>query len=255
MPGVLDGKVALVTGGSSGIGKATAIDFARNGAKVVIADRNETEGQDVAAQLRQQGGDVAFVKTDVSVEQSVLDLFVTIKQSCRRLDIAFNNAGISGSIQRGVSQLSLKEWQDVLGTDLTGVFLCMKEEIPMMVDSGGGSIINMSSIAGLVGTTLISPAYHASKFGVIGLTFAAALDYAEKNIRVNAVCPGFIDTPMVDVFLSGDKNLQQTIKNDIPMKRIGTPKKSPDSSPGLLRTRLATSPAVAYTVDGGIVAQ
>ncbi len=255
MPGVLDGKIALVTGGSSGIGRATAIDYARNGAKVVIADRQVKEGQDVVELIRQQGGSALFVGTDVSQEKQVQDLFATIKEKYQGLHIAFNNAGISGQIQQDVSQVTLDTWQAVLGTDLTGVFLCMRAEIPMMMAGGGGSIVNMSSIAGLVGTTLINPAYHASKFGVIGLTFAASLAHAAHNIRVNAVCPGFIETPMVETFFANIKGLREALTARIPMQKIGTP-----DDVAALVTWLSSDQAryvtgSAYTVDGGIVAQ
>ncbi len=255
MSGMLDGKVALVTGGSSGIGKATAIEFARNGAKVVIADRQVNEGQKVAESIREHGGDALFIETDVSREDQIRNLFAAIKQAHNRLDIAFNNAGISGQIQQDVSLVSLSEWLDVLATDLTGVFLCLKEEIPLMTAGGGGSIVNMSSIAGLVGTTLINPAYHASKFGVIGLTFAVSLAHAADKIRVNAVCPGFIATPMIEPFLEKVPGLRQALTNNIPMKRIGTPEDVAALVTWLSSDQACYVTGSTYTVDGGIVAQ
>ncbi len=196
-----------------------------------------------------------FIETDVSQEEQVQNLFATIKQTHQRLDIAFNNAGISGQIQQDVSQVPLSEWQDVLATDLTGVFLCLKQEIPIMTAGGGGSIVNMSSICGLVGTTLVNPAYHASKFGVIGLTFAASLAHAASKIRVNAVCPGFIDTPMIEPFLENVKGLRQALTGNIPMRCIGTPEDVAALVTWLSSDQARYVTGSTYTVDGGIVAQ
>lgn len=253
MSGLLEGKVALVTGGSSGIGKATSIDFARNGARVVIADRKDVEGEEVAASIRRQGGDARFITTDVSQEDQVRDLFGAIDRAYPQLDVAFNNAGVSGKIGVKVPDILLPDWNDVIGTDLTGVFLCLKEEIPRM--KAGGSVVNMSSIAGLIGTTLINPAYHASKFGVIGLTLAAALDHAVQKIRVNAICPGFIDTPMVRPFLDGNAELRDTILGQIPMRRLGTPEEVAAFVTWLASDQSRYVTGSTFTVDGGIIAQ
>jgi len=207
-------KVALVTGGSFGIGRATALAFARKGAKVVIADWKENnETMDLIENL---GGDAIFVKCDVSKKNEVKSLIEKTIDTFGRLDFAYNNAGIEGT-SATVQECSEENWDKTIGINLKGIWLCMKYEIPEMLKTGKGAIVNCASVAGLVGFQGL-PAYVASKHGVIGLTKTAALEYAKLGIRVNVVCPGVIQTPMIDR-LTGKK--KETIEQFIDLEPIG----------------------------------
>lgn len=214
-------KVVLVTGGNSGIGRAASLAFAREGAKVVIAARREELGRSVVKEIKENGGEAAFVKTDVMNPDDIEKLFETVSRQFTRLDCAFNNAGI-GSHMRRLVHSTMEEWDAVMKTNLRGVWLCMKYEIPIMVKQGGGAIVNNSSIAGLCTEDGIS-IYSASKHAVLGLTRGAALDYARRNIRINAVCPGFIHTPMVEESCSKGPQVKDMMLNSIPMRRLGRP--------------------------------
>lgn len=222
MPGCVEGKVALVTGGASGIGKATALTFAREGAKLVIADMHEEGGQQTVHLITEQGGEAIFVTTDVTQALEMQALISHAVAVYGRLDCAYNNAGItSGGQGAFTADYSEERWHQVIAVNLTGVWLCMKYALEQMLHQGGGVIVNTASVAGLVGLPYAS-AYVASKHGVVGLTKTAALEYATQGIRVNCVCPGYIQTPMTERSLS-DPALQAQIIAREPIGRVGTP--------------------------------
>ncbi|MHB1223415.1 MAG: glucose 1-dehydrogenase [Gemmatimonadaceae bacterium] len=219
----MSGKVALVTGGSAGIGRATAAAFARAGARVVIADVRTDAGEAAARELREAGGEALFVHADVSSPSDVRAMVGRAVEAFGGLDHAFNNAGVEGELVE-TAEYTEAEWQRVIDINLTGVFLCMKYELPALLARGGGSIVNNSSILGLVGFAN-APAYTAAKHGVLGITKVTAQEYATRGIRVNAVCPGFIETPMVmdrGVHAGAERAAYERIAALHPMNRLGT---------------------------------
>jgi len=214
-------KVAFVTGGASGIGRAAAVAFARAGASVVVADVGEEANKETARLIEQQGGRALAVRCDVTWNDDV-KAALQKTEAFGRLDFAFNNAGIEPKKPAATADYDEDEWNRIIDVDLRGVFLCMKHEIPLMLKSGGGAIVNTSSGAGVIGIKG-SPAYTAAKHGVIGLTRAAALDYAARNIRINAVCPGYIDTPMMGRFTGGTPEGRAQVISEEPIGRMGRP--------------------------------
>ena len=214
-------KVVLVTGGNSGIGRATAKAFGREGAVVVIAARREDAGRAVVEEIHNEKGRARFIRTDVRQKQDIENLFRIIRDEHGRLDCAFNNAGVSSSSMRRFVNTTMEEWNQMMSTNVKGVWFCMKHEIPLMVKEGG-AIVNNSSIAGICTEVGLS-IYAASKHAVLGLTRAAALDYAHKNVRINAVCPGFIHTPMLEEPWKDNPRIKDLTLAMIPMKRFGKP--------------------------------
>jgi NAD(P)-dependent dehydrogenase (short-subunit alcohol dehydrogenase family) len=212
-------KVALITGAGAGIGRAAALEFAHRGAKVVVADVT-TQGNATVEQIEKMHGHAIFVQVDVSQPAGVQDLIHETMQTYGRLDFAFNNAGIEGA-SASVADMAVADWHRVIEVNLSGVFYSMKYELPAILKSGGGAIVNMSSILGQVGFTNAS-AYTASKHGVIGLTKAAALEYSAQGIRVNAVCPAFIATPMLErAGITSDPAVRASMEAMHPIGRLG----------------------------------
>jgi NAD(P)-dependent dehydrogenase (short-subunit alcohol dehydrogenase family) len=244
----LRGKVALVTGGNSGIGRSVAIAFARAGAKVVIAARGVEKGEETVALIRNEGGECRFVRTDVSKRAEVEALADRIVDTFGRLDCAVNNAAIEG--QKPFLDWTEDEWDATIDTNLKGVWLCMRSEIPQMLKVGGGAIVNISSVAGLIGFPLHAP-YVAAKHGVHGLTKTAAVEFARQGIRVNTICPGTIQTPMLDQgFANNPENAQMAV-NLTPMGRVGQPAELAAAAVWLCSAQASFITGVTLSVDGG----
>ena len=252
MAGQLEGKVSLITGGGSGIGKASALAFAREGSKVVVADVNVDGGEQTVRLIQDTGGEATFVRADVSISSDVSDMVSHAVQTYNRLDCAFNNAGVSGGPGR-VHEYTEENWSRVLNINLTGVWLCMKYEIIQMLNQGGGAIVNTASVMGLVGGSR-SPAYGATKHGVVGLTKTAAVDYAQEAIRVNAVCPGYIRTPMIEQGVLLDPGGEERVVSRHPMHRLGTPEEIAEAVVWLCSDAASFVTGHAMAVDGGYVA-
>lgn len=252
MVNIMNNKVALVTGAASGIGRATALAFAREGAHVVVSDTDIQGGNETVEQIAAQNGNALFVQTDVSVSTEVQHLIQQTIDRYGRLDYACNNAGIGGEAAL-TADYSEESWNKVISINLTGVWLCMKYEIRQMLEQGGGSIVNMASILGWVGFQT-APAYVASKHALLGLTKNAAIEYGKQNIRVNAVCPAFIRTPLIEKTMS-EEQIAQVLTPLHPMGRIGTPEEVAELVIWLCSDKASFVTGGAYLVDGGYVAQ
>lgn len=251
MEKIFQSKVAIVTGGSFGIGRAAAVAFAKRGAKVVIADC--VEDLETLNTIKSFDGEAVFIKCDVSLDKDVKHLIDETILKYGRLDFAFNNAGIEGS-SAPTHECTNENWDRTIGINLKGVWLCMKYEIAEMLKQGKGAIVNNASIAGLVGFQNI-PAYVASKHGVIGLTKNAALEYARSGIRVNVVCPGVIKTPMIDRFTGKNKEVEKQFESIEPVGRLGQPEEVAEAVIWLCSDAASFITGDAIPVDGGWTAQ
>ncbi|WP_425613546.1 SDR family oxidoreductase [Anatilimnocola sp. NA78] len=249
------GKVAFVTGGASGIGRASALAFARKGASVVTADVSEQGNQETARLIEQQGGRALAVRCNVSQGEEVKAALTKTADTFGRLDFAFNNAGIEPRAPAPTAEYDEEEWNRIFDINLRGMFLCMKHEIPLILKhGGGGAIVNTSSGAGVIGIKG-SPAYTAAKHGVIGLTKAAALDYAAQKIRINAICPGYIDTPMMGRFTGGTSEGRAKVISEEPVGRMGTPEEIAAAVMWLCSDGAGFVIGHAMVVDGGQTVQ
>ncbi|MDA0242130.1 MAG: glucose 1-dehydrogenase [Chloroflexi bacterium] len=248
-----DHKVVLVTGGGSGIGKATAEAFAACGATVVISDIAAEAGEATAAQLRAGGHTALFVHADVGNAAHVTNLMAEILATYGRLDIAINNAGVEGPLQR-TAEASEETFDHIMAVNVKGVWLCLKEEINIMLAQGKGAIVNIASVAGLVGAHSLG-IYSASKHAVIGLTRSAALEYARKGLRVNAVCPSFIRTPMVERGMTASPQFLESVIHNHPSRRVGEAAEVSAAILWLASDEASFVNGIALPVDGAFTAQ
>jgi NAD(P)-dependent dehydrogenase (short-subunit alcohol dehydrogenase family) len=254
MAGSLEGKVVLVTGGGSGIGRATSLLLAKQGARIMIADYVPEGAMKTVSMIKETGGTAACVAADVSVAKQVEMMVAKTVETFGRIDGAFNNAGIEGRMGTDTASASEENVDRTIAINLKGVWLCMKYEIPQMLKQGGGTIVNTASIAGLVGFEGNS-AYNASKHGVIGLTKTAALEYAQKNIRVNCVCPGVIDTPMAARIMDSGQMNQDDLAKGEPVGRFGQPAEIGEGVVWLLSDASSFVTGHSMVIDGGWVAR
>ncbi len=245
------GKVALVTGGSSGMGRAAAELFARRGAAVAVADMQSGPGRDTVERIHQAGGRARFIEADVTDEASVAAMITQTVAEFGGLHCAFNNAGVN-SPMIPFHDMTLAEWNRMIAVNLTGVFLCMKHELQHMGAAGGGAIVNTSSGAGMVSAPGM-PHYTAAKHGVLGLTKCAAREYAARNIRVNAVCPGVVDTPMMRAFIDGKPEIEKAMLGTLPFGRMGRPEEIAEAVVWLCSDAASFVSGDSMLVDGATV--
>jgi len=246
------GRVVLVTGGNAGIGRATAAEFARQGAQVVVSGRREKEGRAVVAEIEASGGEAIFIKTDVSKESDVKAMIERTLAKFGRLDCAFNNAGIEQALTPLPDQTE-ETYDQIMDINVKGVWLSLKHEIPAMLKTGGGAVVNNASVAGLLGFAT-APVYVASKHAVVGLTKAVALEYAKQNVRVNAVAPGAIETRMFHDFATAPE-VKQMLESAHPIGRIGQPQEVASAVLWLCSAGASFVTGQIVPIDGGYTAQ
>ncbi len=249
----LTGRVGLVTGGASGLGRATALDLARRGVRVVVADRDADAAAAVVDEIRALGGQALAVETDVTDPAACEQLVARCVEEYGTLDLAVNNAGTTG-LPGSVVDYPLEAWRATMAVNLDGVFFSMRAELPVMVAAGRGAIVNVASGAGVVGFAGL-PAYVASKHGVVGLTRSAALECAPKGVRVNAVCPGSTRTPMLEGFMGGDAKVERMMTASVPLGRLATPEEIAAAIVWLCTDDASYMVGHALVVDGGSTVQ
>ncbi|MBY0421583.1 MAG: SDR family oxidoreductase [Parvularculaceae bacterium] len=246
------GKVIIVTGASSGLGAATARQLGAEGAKVVLAARRRDKGETVLREIESAGGEAMFVQTDVNKTADVKALVEAAVARFGGLDGAFNNAGVTGPVMVPLADIDEAAWDAALTTNLRAVFVCMKYQIPALLARGGGAIVNMASRYGLFAGDIGNAPYAASKFGVVGLSKTAAIDYAEKGVRVNAICPGYIHSEMVDPFLESEPEMMsRVIHRHNGMNRVGEPEEIAEAVTWLLSAQASFVNGTALLVSGG----
>ena len=246
----LKGKVALITGGGSGMGRASSLLFAREGATVAVVDRADEAGEETARLIEADGGTASFIHADVADAADVDNMVETTVKAYGRLDILFNNAGVEGP-SVNLLEYGEDDWERIIAINLTAVYRAMRAAIPHMIEQGGGVILSTASVAGLVGLAR-SSAYSAAKAGVIGLTRTVALEYGPRGIRANCICPGFIATPMLDRVL-GDREAE-VLHRLAPLRRVGTPEDIAAAALFLASDESSYVTGVPFMVDGGYVA-
>jgi NAD(P)-dependent dehydrogenase (short-subunit alcohol dehydrogenase family) len=250
----LAGKVATITGGGGGIGRATALRFCAEGARVVVGDVDEQAGARTVEAIEAAGGEALFLRVDVTQPDKTAEFMRRASDWGGGLDVLFNNAGIGPPSDTTVTEITEEAWHAILGVNLTGVFLCSKYGIPHLVARGGGSVVNTSSIAGIKANTAIpSTAYTVSKAGVAALTKQCAVDFASAGVRVNAICPGPIDTPILDPFMS-DPRIKRRFSAEVPLGRIGQPDDVASLVLFLASSEAAWITGATIAIDGGITA-
>jgi NAD(P)-dependent dehydrogenase (short-subunit alcohol dehydrogenase family) len=254
--GMLDGKGVLITGAASGIGRATALAAAGEGARLVLGDVSADAGEAVCDEVRSDGGEARFVRCDVTSEAEVEEMVATAAADLGRLDGAFNCAGILGIVAL-TTDTPFDDWKRILDVDLNGVFLCTKHQLRVMVPQGSGSILNMASAAGLIGWAGAA-GYVAAKHGVVGLSKAAAVEFADQGVRVNSICPSYCETPMVsDLFenlLGGDQAAVEAARSNHPIGRFAQPDEIASACVWLLSDKASFVTGTAMSVDGGYTA-
>ena len=251
--GLLAGKGILVTGGASGIGRAACLAFAREGARVLLSDVNAEGGEQTVAAVRGAGGDASFLRADVSSEPEVEAMVAAAVERFGRLDCAFNNAGVTGAVGP-LHEIELEGFERTLRANLTSIFLCMKHEIRAMLKQGGGAIVNTSSGAGVVATPTMS-CYCASKHGILGLTKTAAVEHARTGIRVNAICPGSVDTPMLQRYMGNNPGIEKLIRAGQPGGRLGRPEEIAEAAVWLCSDRASFVSGASIFVDAGAISR
>jgi NAD(P)-dependent dehydrogenase (short-subunit alcohol dehydrogenase family) len=251
MGGRFASKVVLVTGGTSGLGRDAALAFAREGAKVVLTGRRVEAGEEAISEIRKEGGEAIFIRADVSQAPDVQASIQACVNTYGGLDCALNNAGIDGTLMVPMVDYKKEVWDQVVATNLTGTFLSMKYEIPEMLNRGGGSIVNMAAMAGLRSGRRTGAAYNATKHGIIGLTTTGAVEYAARGIRVNAVCPALIQTPMSEATFLKDEAMVQKAIQMYPLGRIGRQEEVTSLVLWLCSSEAAFITGTAIPVDGG----
>ena len=251
--GLMENKVVLVTGAAAGIGRESALALAREGAVLCVSDLNRAGGEETAQKIVSAGGEAIFVRCDVTRAPEVQAMVKAVVDTFGRLDAAVNNAGIAGALNKRIHQTEDEMFDRVIAVNLKGLWLCMKAELPPMLAQGRGAIVNIASVAGLVGAPK-GAAYTASKHGVVGLTKSAALEYAKAGIRVNAICPAYTDTAMVQQAIDENPIMRNIMTRAIPMRRLGQPTEIAEAAVWLCSDAASFVTGHQLVVDGGLTA-